>query len=304
MFPEANLKLASATEALELVGVVRVGDPVAPSCDMEMKAMTLTRNAAALWRLEKPCRITVHRRAPAPDRSPQSAWQLQVDGFHWVGQDRGLTLDGDVEWPQRGQVDVSGHGLSFADVPGFISVPVEPWSVNAIHLKANWEGGPMEFELSFNGEAPTLEDETLSAEVKLTGDANGLVADPVIVSAQGAKILHAQGKIPLTLLPEAGKVRVRLEESKPFNFQVATEPNKPFWDFVSQHFGVRVADPKVEASLQGTLQEVRGVLRAQAAQIGRSRSTNGVMLPTMERLRIDAKLEKDNVRLSELAFEI
>src|SRR2546425_446839 len=303
-FPEANIKLVSGTAALELVGAVRVGDPAPPSFDIEMKALTLTRNAAALWRLQKPCRITARSKASAPDRIPPSAWQLQVEGFDWVGPDRGLRLDGDVAWPQRGQFDVSGHGLSLADVPEFISVPVEWASLNAINLKANWEGGPMEFELSFKSEVPALEEETFSAEVKLTGDANGLVADPVIVFAQGAKILHAQGKMPLTLMPEPGKVRVRLEESKPFNFQVATEPNKRFWDFVSQHFGVQVADPKVEANLQGTVQDVHGALRAEAAQIGRSRSTNGVMLPTMERLRIDARLERDNVRLSELTFEI
>ena len=303
-FPEANIKLALGVEALDLAGVVRVGGPGDPSWAIEMNAMTLTRDAAAHWRLDEPCRIFLVRQTSAPDRSAPSTWQVKAEGIHWVGQGRELTLDGDVVWPARGRVEVRGRGLSLADTPGFIDLPVERASLHAIDLKANWEGGPMAFELFLKGEAPALEDETFSAEIKLTGDANGLVADPVIVSAQGAEILHAQGKFPLTLTPEREQVRVRLEESKPLNLQLATAPNKQFWDFVGSRFGVQIVDPKVEANLQGTLREVRGTLLAQADQIGRAQSTNNVVLPTMERLRLDARLEGDKVRLSEFAFVI
>jgi translocation and assembly module TamB len=301
-FRETNLKLVTATEVLDLAGGVRVGDPAASACDLEMTGLTLTRNAEAIWRLDKPCRIALRRQVSAPDRIPYP-WQLQVDGFHWRGQDRGLKLDGDVTW-ERGQVELSGHGLSFVEVPELISLPVGQTSLNAINLKANWDSGPIEFKLSVQCESPAVEGESFSANIKLTGDANGLVADPLIISSKGAEILHALGKLPLTLIPEPGKVRVRLEENKPFNFQLATERNKPFWDVVSQRFGIRVADPKIAANLQGTLRKVQGTLLAQATQIGRSRATNEALLPTMERLRIDASIEGDNLRLRELAFEI
>src|SRR6266571_1919294 len=240
-FPEANIKLASGTSLLEFLGAVRVGNPSALSCDIDLKTLTLTRVEDALWRLEKPCRITLRRQASAPDRATPPAWPLTVDGFRWVGQNRGLTLDGEVTWPRRGQVDLSGHGLALSDLPEFVSVPIERATLAALALKARWESGPMEFKLSVKGDLPALEDESFSAKIELTGDASGLVADPISVSAEGAEILRALGKMPLTLIPEAGRVRIRLEESKPFNFQLATEPNTRFWGFVSQHFGVRVA---------------------------------------------------------------
>jgi len=69
------------------------------------------------------------------------------------------------------------------------------------------------------------------------------------------EILLAQGQMPLTLSPERGRVRVRIEARKPFRFQAATRPNKPFWDFVSRQVGVQIADPTVEAHLEGTLGE-------------------------------------------------
>jgi translocation and assembly module TamB len=304
IFPEATIKLASGTSALEFVGALRLGDTASPSCDIDLNALTLTLDANTLWQLEKPCRVAVRRQAAVAGPGTPSAWPLKVEGFRWVGRNRELSLDGEVTWPWRGQMQVSGHGLSLSDLPEFVSVPVGGATLAGLDLKARWEGGPIEFKLSLNGEVPALEAETFSANIELKGDANGLLADPISVSANGAVILHALGKLPLTMIAEPGKVRVQLEENKPFNFQLATEPNTRFWDFVSQHFGVRVADPKVEANLQGTLQDVRGDLHAEAAQISRSRSTNGVLLPAMERLRVDARLERDSVRLSELVFEI
>src|SRR5262249_27541835 len=160
----------------------------------------------------------------------------------------------------------------------------------------------LEFKLSAKGDLPALENETCAADIELAGNANGLVADPIRVSSEGAEILHALGKLPLALVPEPGAVRVRLEDKKPFTFQVATACNARFWDFVGHHFGVRIADPEIEANLEGTLQHVRGTLRAQAAEIARSKSTNDVPLPAMARLRLAARLEQDNLRLSELTF--
>jgi translocation and assembly module TamB len=303
-FPEAAINLVSGKSALEFVGAVRIGDSAASSCEIDLTTLTLTLDADTLWRLEKPCRIEVRRQASAAGPATPSAWPLKVEGFRWVGPNRGLTLNGELTWPRRGQIEVSAHGLSHLDLPAFVSVPVAEATLAALDLKACWEDGPMEFKLSVDGELPALEDETFSANIVLTGDADGLVADPISISAKGAAILHALGTMPLTLVPEPERVRIRLAENKPFNFQVATEPNTRFWDFVSQHFGVRVSGPKLEANLQGTLEDVRGVLRAQAAQIGRSGSTNEVLLPAMERLRMDARLERDKVRLNELAFEI
>ena len=302
--PETNIKLAAGISTLQIGGALRLGDPATPSCEIALNTLTLEREPDVLWRLEKPCRITVRRQPSAPDRGGPSAWPLGVDGFRWVGQNRGLSVDGEVTCPRRGQVDISGHGLSRSDLPEFVSLPVERAALDALELKARWEGGPVEFKLSVNGALPVLEDETFSVNIALTGDADGLVADPISVSAEGAEIVHALGKMPLTLMPEPGMLRVQLEEAKPFSFQLATKPNTRFWDFVSQHFGVRVADPIVEANLQGTLQDAHGTLRAQAARIGRSRSTNGVTLPTLERLRIDGSFERDNIRLNELTFEI
>ena len=302
-FPEANLELTSGTEALELAGGVRVGDPAAPSYDIGLTTLSLKRDGDMIWRLEKPCRITLAGQNSAAD-SRMPALPLKVEGFAWAGRNRRLTLEGEVTWPMRGHVEVSAHGLSLSDLPGLIDVPAEQASVDTLDFKARWDGGPVGFKLSVKGQLPALEAETISVTVESTGDANGLVADPIIVSAKGADILHAEGRMPLTLMPEPGLLRVRLEENKPFNFQLATEPNARFWDFVSQRFGVRIADPKVEAQLQGTLKDVHGTLMAQSAQIGRSPSTNGLTLPTMEKFRIDARLERDNIRLSELTFEV
>src|SRR6185369_1180563 len=89
MFPEANIKLASVGEALDLAGAVRVGGPADPSWTIEMNALTLTRDTAAHWRLDKPCRISLVRQGSAPGHSGPSAWQVKAEGFHWVGQDRG-----------------------------------------------------------------------------------------------------------------------------------------------------------------------------------------------------------------------
>jgi len=303
-FPEAHLELTSGSDVLELAGGVRVGETAALSYDIGLNMLTLTRDGDAIWRLEKPCRVALAGQSSAADRRTMPAWPLQVAGFDWAGRNHRLTLDGEVTWPMRGKVEVSAHGLSLSDLPELINVPIVQASVNTLALKARWDGGPVEFQLSFKGQLPALEAETISVNVESKGDANGLVADPIIVSAQGAEILHAEGQMPLTLMPEPGLLRVRLAENKPFNFQLATEPNARFWDFVSQRFGVRIADPKVEAQLQGTLKDVHGTLTAQSAQIGRSTSTNGLTLPTMEKFRIDARLERDSIRLSELTFEI
>ena len=118
--PEANMKLASGPSTLELAGAVRVGDTASPSCDIDLNTLTLKRDADALWGLEKTCRITLHPQPSARDRGTPSVWPLKVDGLRWVGQNRGLTLDGEVTWPRRGQLDFSGHGLSLADLPEFV----------------------------------------------------------------------------------------------------------------------------------------------------------------------------------------
>ena len=302
-FPEMNLKLSSGTSALELAGAVRVGGPAGPSCDIDLRTLTLTRDGDALFWLENPCRIVARRESSGAALAAPAIVGLKVDDFQWGGPDGGLIIRGDVEWPRRGKVEISGHGLSLADLGEFVSVPVEGVSLTAVDLKGQWAGGPIEFQLSAKGELPVLEGRTFSAHVKLKGDAEGLVADPLIVSAEGAEIVHAQGRLPLLLTPEPGNVRVQWERQKPFDFQAVTEPNEEFWNFASQHLGVRIADPKVEAHLQGTLQEVRGTLRAQASRIGRANSDNKAKLPPIEKLRIEARFERDLFRLSELTFE-
>jgi len=199
---------------------------------------------------------------------------------------------------------VRGHGLSFGDLSAFVNGQVEGASLSAIDLEAHWDGGPIEFKLSAQGSLPVFADRTFSAHIKLAGDANGCTADPFIISAEGADIARAQGRIPLILTAEPGNVRVRLVKAKPFDFQAVTEPNQGFWDFASQHLGVRIGDPKVEARLHGTLDEVQGTLRAQASRIGRSASTNAFKAPPLEKLRIEARFEPDRVVLREFAFEV
>ena len=304
VFPDVQIRLAAETATLDLKGAVRVADPPARSCEIDLKTLTLTRAAGAVLRLERPCRIAARREVSTADRNQPSSWALKVNGFSWAGPDGGLTLDSDVTWPRRGKIDVSGHGLSSADLREFVTVSMAKTSLSGIDLKANWDGGPIEFKLSAEGELPALEDQTFRAKVKLSGNADGLVADPVIVSVQGTEIVRAQGKMPLTLTTEPGGLRIRLEDKKPFNFQAATEPNKPFWDFARQRLGVRIVDPKVEANLQGTLAQLTGTLRGQASQISRLSSTNEVKLPPLENLRLEARFEQDRVQLGEFTFDV
>jgi translocation and assembly module TamB len=303
-FPEATLKLSSGTSTLDFTGAVRMEDSAPSVCNIELKTLTLTRDSESLFRLETPCAIEARREASPTGPNRLETWRLKVDRLHWAGPDRSLALGGELSWPQRGKIELDGHGLSLTDVSDFIDAPGAGPSLRAIDLKAIWDGGPIEFKLSAQGDWPALQGQNFSAELKMTGGANGLAADPVVVSAGGAEILRARGTMPLTLTPENGKLRIRLEEKKAFSVQVATAPNKSFWDYAGDQFGVRITDPQVEAHFEGTLQEVRGSLRAQAAQLGRSTPAGTVKLPDLENVRIKAGLERDLVRLSEFNFEI
>ena len=301
---QLNVTLASGESVLEFDGAVKPGFPPDRSWDVDLKNFTLTRDGDALFRLEKRCRIGVIRRAPAQDGSRPPNWGVIVEGFHWTGPDRGLRLDGDVTWPERGKAEISGHGLLFADVQEFVNVAAWGAALTAIDLKAHWDGGPIEFKLSATGELSAIEDETFAADINLSGGADGLVAEPLVVSAEGTEIVRARGKVPLIITPERGTVRVRVEEKNPFNFQAATEPNRAFWDFASKHLGIRFVGPKAEAALEGTFADVRGTLRVQASQIGRPGSTNDAQVPPLDKLRIEARFDRDRVRLTEFSFEV
>ena len=154
------------------------------------------------------------------------------------------------------------------------------------------------------GRFRALESGELAAELNLKGDAGGAAAAPVIISGDGVEILRAEGRVPLTVIPGGTGIELHWEETGPFDFTAATRPNQAFWDLVNRKLGVRLADPKVEARLQGTLQDVQGTLRVEASQVGQGPSTNRVRLPAMDKLRLEARFEGDRIRLSELTFQV
>lgn len=302
---EFTLRLASGTAELRADGAARAENAPGPcSGQIDLNSLTLTRDAETLWRLERPCQISAGVGGPGSPGGPAAGWRVKVEGLEWSGQGRGLKLDGDVAWPQRGRVTLQAHGLNPADLADYLSDPMAAASVGSLEWAAEWDRGPVTFQVSGTGRFPALEGRDLVAEVKLKGDAQGMAADPVIVSGDGSEILRAQGRVPLTVLPRGAGVELHWEETGPFDFTAATQPNQAFWDLTSRQLGVRLADPRVEARLQGTLQEVQGTLRVEASQVGPGASTNQAKLPPIEKLRLEARFEGDRVRLSELTFQV
>ncbi|HKS38669.1 MAG TPA: translocation/assembly module TamB domain-containing protein [Verrucomicrobiae bacterium] len=298
---EANVQVTAGDSKLLFDGAVQIGETPDRPTRIEMAALTLTRGDVALYQLENRCRLEFVRNAAT---NTSATWSIRVDALHLSGPDREVALGGHIEWPRRGHLEASCRGFRLSELRDFVDLPAAEFWLAAMKLEANWQGGPVHLSLSAEGECGGFEARPVSAKMGIRADATGLMFDPLIISESGGPIVVAHGTLPLTLVPGRPAGLLEIQEEKPFDFRAATEPNKAFWDFVGNRLGIGITEPRAQLDLRGTLSNVEGDLQLRADLIERRAGTNEWMLPRMERLEMEARLETKRVRLNAFKFEV
>jgi translocation and assembly module TamB len=265
---------------------------------MELNQLSLTRGNAALWNLQQPCNVKIRRNESGEKDNPAPAtWAIDLDGLQLRGPGRELDLEGTAIWPTQGAVNLRSQGLGLTDFSEFVVQPLEGLATTQLALNARWNDGPMDFQLTANGHLPTLAGRQFNAGIDLKGNAEGVVADGLVRSADNTEIVRLHATLPLLVTPKHGAKGWHLDEQKLFTFSANTQENTNFWDWAGRLLGVQVTKPEVEIQLHGTLAAAHGVFQAQTSLVSPLRaSTNDLVLPPLANVHIQGSIDPTRVR--------
>ncbi len=312
------LRVASTNSSLVLEGALAAETNHA---ELRLKSLSLATNGASVLDLAEPATITL---------DPGS--RVVVTPLRWSGPGGELALQGVVQWPDLGSVQLSIQRLVPGLFGGFTKTALPQIEIGRMEASAGWTNGPaiLGLDLSATGliGAPQSEHQTLASqdtspkpaansaqppnalataapllstplklELSLRGDSRGILLSNLVVNSPTSEVVVARGTLPVTLNPAAPTNMVRFDERQPLQLQAAVHPQAFFWEELAKLSGVRLEDPDLDFGISGTWDAPQGRLTFQAKSIQLHQAK---LKPIkLQDLQLALSLDRERARLSQ-----
>jgi translocation and assembly module TamB len=259
----------------------------------------LTKGRQSLYQLEQPCALSLEREPnPASRRGPK--WLLEVGPLLWKGPGRSVMLEGDLAWPDRGQLAISAHNLQASALAGFFPTNLPSFSIEEMDLAGGWTNGPADLGLDLAGEYRTKDGAPLAARMKIGVDGRGLSLDTLVVASRSRTVLSGKGHCALVIDPANSANPVLFDKQRPVDLHLATVPDPQFWREVSNWIGMGLVDPRVQLDVSGPLASPTGRLTAYVRELHPELVSSNGPLPRLEQLSAEMEVSKNVLRLNSL----
>lgn len=299
-----GLLAATAASTLTASGALAIG---APETTLQITHLSLGTNGAPALSLLAPCRISAARDATGKN------WRFNMTPVDLAGKAGAAHLQGAVDWPHAGALQVILTNLSSSLLNDFAKAPLPEVHIQRLSGSAAWTNGPATVALEVAATHPSQSTALTNAtparplnalwnlpfafELKLRGDRDGLLLTNLMVSSRGALLATAHGGLPLTLNPAGPGAVVQLSTAQPLHFEATAQPHAFFWDELTAWTGVALHEPHLRLRATGTWQAPSGQFDLQAQQIRFQQGPTN--LPALQDLHLAVGIDRGNVQLTE-----
>ncbi|EEF59925.1 hypothetical protein [Pedosphaera parvula] len=263
--------------------------------------LTLQTNGQPVLQLEHPFHAFLHPNDSQGSGSNHT-YSVKLDGLNWIGGDKQVSLQGDIHWPEHGNLTNTIHEVDSGLFNGFLLKPLPNLKINDLLLSANWSNGPARFEARLSSEGTTPRGIPVAISGSISGDGGGISISNLLVSTKGAPIFSATGFLPVIIRPDHPTNLVDLLHDKPLDLQAITQTNSAFWEEIASLTGVVLQDPHLNLNVSGTWDLPQGKITLRARQIKLPETKS--KLPVMDNLQLEMSLDKSVARIDNLFFAV
>jgi translocation and assembly module TamB len=238
---------------------------------------------------------------------------LNVEPFDWKGSDRDILVAGTIAWPEQGEVHLHAEGVAERDFVDFIEYDARGITISELTLNANWNQGPLRFELDLSGGLPARDSERppeaaqdsrgpLSIRANVRGDASGLTFQPVEIISQIAPVLRVEGTAPFVFVPANRTNRFYLDEDSPFGLRASMARTEQASYRLGTKGKVVLQHPNLDMAIRGIAAKAEGHIHFIADSAAWRSATNEIELVKLDDLTLDAVVHRDRLILEN--FEV
>ncbi len=244
MIDTLELTARSGEASLTALGAFAPGE-------VRLTQLTLQGGTDRLMELEAPALI---RWTPSP----------LVEGLMLAGDDARLELS--LQAGREGRIALQAQGMVSAWVQDWYLLPGPGWQVDSLDLDGTWNDGAMVFALDTDVMLELGEERAARITLAAKGDGEGIRIDALRAVEGEIAIIGATGRVPVTVWPGTTPL-LRIDDGGAVALTLSSEPNPSFWHQFAELTGIRLEDPQVSATIEGTWSQPRGSLNLGARHL-------------------------------------
>ncbi len=280
----ADLQLAASNAVLNLSASFAA---TAAGRELTVSNLSLHTSRQGDFALAQPFHA-VFEKAGATNDVP--SWRLNVEPMRWSGGDRTIELSGNVNWPERGNLQLSAHDLNSALLEDFLSLTNLEVSLRELAFNAAWTNGPIAFTTRLAASMKTAPGYEFSFAGNARGNERGLAIEQLSISSATQMICRAEGELPFVLRPSATNGIVQIREDGALHFQAFTETNSVLWQELASRLPLKLENPKVRVNVSGTWAQPQGEI---VAGIQRLEIRGATPLPVVSNFNFGLKMNRE-----------
>jgi translocation and assembly module TamB len=316
-----ELNLSNTNSSVAVLGALVTSPDL---IELKLRSLSLATNHLPALDLAEPVIITF---------APKSAaeWRLDLTPLRWVGHGGEITAQASLQWPNQGAVQFSVQDFALELLAGLSKNALPNVAVRRLSAYANWTNGPASVGLDFSGTGlanparservqitqqtqpsttsslaqpitPELATEgllstPLNLELRLKGDAHGIILSNLVVNSPTSAVVAARGFLPLTFTPGLVTNGFNIDSQQPLVLNASVHPEAFFWETLAEFTGVRLEEPNLSLDLSGTWKAPAGLLTFRARRIKLKQAKLEQL--NLEDLRFALVLDREKARLNE-----
>lgn len=265
--------------ALQLSGALDAGRAT-------VREFALQRGDQALLRSVAPAEISL-----APH------WK--ISGLRLEGPDQSLAVD--AEWSDAPSFFVSAHNVASEWLADWWTGEVFPLRIAALTVRGSGRSGVLAADATIDASA-RIDGTWLHGRIGATAQAEGVRVSQLELADAHGLMAYASGRIPARVL-WSRTPRVELDPDAPLELEASIAPDSPLWELVRRRTDLAIEGGAVVASISGSLEQPRGLVRIDAtriARVGTTESSPGEITALAATLRG----QRDGVQLESLAAQV
>lgn len=296
-----KLRLDSATaefeageSALSFAGRLDFGALAKNQVTATVENFSLRRKGETLYTLRQPGDI-LFRLTVGDGTTP--TWNLVVAPLEWRGEERGLSVSTEMNWPGQGRVAVTAKNLQSREAADFLIADWGTVTVTELDVHAGWTNGPLHATVASTVAVSDLQGREITVRGRLSLGEKVRVEKLALTSAV-IPVLTLEGDVPLQFFPGRTNGWLVPGPQQSLTLRASSPAEEKELAVALGALGkLQISRPRVQIQTSGTLGKPAATIALQAAGINWQPATNAAPRPRLDQIRLEAEIVPERLTL-------